>query len=95
MAAVGRQGMKSRFLLQKLTFLWNMADYILYLFPNKFKETIFSATICPKIPVQAAPATRQSEAGPGKDDAKKDDIYNRLHNDIFCRLRQLRTTASG
>ncbi len=29
------------------------------------------------------------------DDAKNDDIHNRLHNNIFCRLRQLRTTASG
>jgi hypothetical protein len=29
------------------------------------------------------------------DDTKNDDIYNRLHNNIFCRLRQLLTTASG
>ncbi len=29
------------------------------------------------------------------DDAKNDDIYNRLHNNFICRLRQLRTTASG
>ncbi len=35
------------------------------------------------------------KTGSGKDDTKNDDIYNRLHSNISCRLRQLRTTASG
>ncbi len=41
------------------------------------------------------PLTRQSEDGQGKDEDINDDIHNRLHNNIFCRLRQLLTTASG